>query len=60
MREILEESYEFLIVYGCIPHYLETLLKKIMDGIRVDEIVEVQKEFRNKHFLNVSQTKHVY
>lgn len=49
MREILEETHENIITYGCSAHYMNLLVNEISNKKILGYVTEVNKFFRNHH-----------
>ncbi|CAI6376424.1 unnamed protein product [Macrosiphum euphorbiae] len=49
MKQLLQEKYPDLVVYGCSAHYVNLIEKEVTPKTVMKHIVEVQKYFRNVH-----------
>ncbi|ODM88728.1 hypothetical protein Ocin01_17954 [Orchesella cincta] len=50
LRNKLHESHPDIFVFGCNAHYLNLVGQKVIPHDKIDNIVKIQKYFKNHHF----------
>lgn len=57
LRELISEKYPNLFVYGCNAHYLNCVGVKMTPSKKIEDIITIQKYFKNHHFPSTALTE---